>query len=798
MQSIIKKVVWVSLCVVPFIALYVADGKGVDVFNWGTPGMYFPFISGKNMLFRTMVEIAFAGWTILALHDSKYRINFKKSPLAIAYAIFVVVLLVADILGVDPAKSMISNYERMEGFVAHIHFFAYFLVLIAMLQDLKSWQTMWKVFLAGNFAVLIWAYGQLLGAQGYIFRDYFPNVGAWFSTRFPIHLSDTRLDSTIGNSAYFAIFCLINGFIAALLWSQSKENDGNKKHWVYPTLIVLNLVALFYSGTRGTIIGLVVAALLGLGLYVFKLVDSQKETIAVAVSTILYLGYSAVSLFFNNDWLQVFQTVSYVYAFILLAGSISILIRFEEKYRRIGAGVFIGIIAVIFLFQAIKTTELVASSPTLARIASISPRDITTGSRLAIWKISFDAWKERPIFGYGQDNFSYIYARKFIPEKMWNLEAWYDRSHDVFFDWLVAGGILGLLSYLSLYFVAIYLMWGRKNEMSFREKAILTGVIAGYFVHNIFVFDNMTSYILFFALLAYISNRTKESHNIHHKSFSIPDEQISLLYAPVVGILLVVIFYYVNYKPFLVNQYLIQGMNINQLIQKMPFAEAVKIQEDSFVKAIGLNTLGSEEAREQFLQMGVRVSQVNIPKEISEADRKASIDAVGSLIKAIRDDIKASFPAHKEDVRMLSLYGTFYSGIGDANSAEEILTLAHTLAPKKQLISFDLIRTYLMQNKASEAYSLAAETYDNQPIYPTAAKWYALSSVYAGKWNESHTHIADKGQTTPFDADILKALVDTKQIGLAIQLLNELKKTNPEYSSQVDTYISQLLGGLKK
>lgn len=797
MQSIIKKVVWISLCVVPFIALYVADGKGVDFLNWGTPGMYFPFISGKNMLFRTLVEIAFAGWAILALHDSKYRINFKKSPLAIAYAVFVVVLLVADILGVDPSKSMLSNYERMEGFIAHIHFFAYFLVLIAMLQDLKHWQTMWKVFLAGNFAVLIWAYGQLLGAQGYIFREYLPTIGAWFSERFPIHLSDTRLDATIGNSAYFAIFCLMNAFIAALLWSQSKENDRNKRHWVYPTLIVLNLIALFYSGTRGTIIGLVVAALLGLGLYVFKLADSKNETIAVVLSTVLYLVYSAISLFFNNDWLQVFQTISYAYAFILLASSISILVRFEEKYRRIGAGIFIGIIAVIFLFQAIKTTELVASSPTLARIASISPRDITTGSRLAIWQISFEAWKERPILGYGQDNFSYIYARKFIPEKMWNLEAWYDRSHDVFFDWLVAGGILGLLSYLSLYFVALYLMWRRKNEMSFREKAILTGVIAGYFVHNIFVFDNMTSYILFFALLAYISTRTKENHDIHHKGFSISEEQINLLYAPAIGILLVVAFYYVNYKPFLVDKYLIQGMDINRLIQKMPFAEAVKVQEDSFVKAIGLNTLGSEETREQFLQMGVRLAQVNIPQDISEADRKASLDAVQSFIKAVRDDIDASLPTHKEDVRMLSIYGTFYNGTGDPVSAEKILYLAHTLAPKKQLISFDLIRAYLMQNKMGEAYSLATETYDDQPIYPTAAKWYALAAVYAGKWNEARAHMLEKGQIMPFDQDVLKALVDTKQIGLAIQLLNEFKKTNPEYSAQIDNYIKQLIGGKK-
>jgi O-antigen ligase len=737
MQNIIKRIVWVALAIIPFLALYVADGGTFDLINSGTQGLYFPFISGKNILFRVLVEIAFAGWVVLALKNAAYRINIKKSPIFIAYAVFMVVLLVADLFGVDRQKSIWSNFERMEGLVGHIHFFLYFFVLTAMLPTLENWRKMFKVFLASNALVLVYAYGQLLGAKDYFFGSHFPTVSAWFSTRFPIHMSESRLDATIGNSAYFAIYCLMFIGISALLWSQSKNP---KKDWVYPVLIALNLIALFYSGTRGTLIGLIVGGIVTLGIIAWHKKGHMRK----------------------------------VFAGTILVGAV--------------------LVGSVFVF---KNTTFIKSSPTLARVASISPTDLTTMSRLSVWKISYQAWVEHPVLGYGQDNFGYIYARKFLPEKMWNLEPWYDRSHDVFFDWLVAAGLLGLLAYLSLYVVAFSRMWHTDSQMPLEEKAILTGVIAGYFVHNIAVFDNLTSYILFFALLAYIGVRTRHGY-VAPTGKTLDDEQINLLWAPVVGIVLLVSLYYVNYRPFLVNRLIIRALSLSQLTATMPFADALKISLTSFQDALALNTLGSDEGREQFLQMGVKVGQVTIPAETPAGDKQAITQGINNYILAVRNDITASLPSHDTDVRMLSIYGMFYNGIGDGVSAEQVLSLAHTLAPNKQNLSFILIRAYLTERKFPEAYALAKQTYDIAPVFTDAAKWYVLTAVYDSKFSEARAHIAANGQTVPFDNDILGALVSSGQIQLAIQLLQELKKTNPELATQVDAYIKQLLAQPRK
>ena len=92
MESILKKIIWACLLCIPFVALYVASGHALDVPNWHSAGMYFPFISGKNLLFRLLVEIAFFSWVLLLLKDAKYRLSVRKSPLLIAYSIFMVVI----------------------------------------------------------------------------------------------------------------------------------------------------------------------------------------------------------------------------------------------------------------------------------------------------------------------------------------------------------------------------------------------------------------------------------------------------------------------------------------------------------------------------------------------------------------------------------------------------------------------------------------------------------------------------------------------------------------------------------
>jgi O-antigen ligase/tetratricopeptide (TPR) repeat protein len=733
MQNILRNIVWGCLIIIPFLALYVATGRGFDIFSFGDSGMYFPFISGKNIYFRVLAEIAFAGWILLAIKDASYRFSAKKSPLFIAYSVFIAVLFVADLLGVDVHRSMWSNFERMEGFVGHIHLYLYFVVLTGMLATVSDWSKQLKWFVVSSIAVNLYAFGQLLGAKGLIFEKLMPGVNNWFNARFPIDMSTTRLDSTLGNSAYYGVYTLMFVFICAILLVQA---TSKRAKWVYGVLIGVNVIGLFYSGTRGSMIGLLIGAVTTLGIMAY----------------------------------------------------------FEKgKSRKVLAAAVVGIAVFVFALFAAKNTDFVKNSPTLNRLASISANDVTGASRIAMWTISYEAWKERPVLGYGQDNFTYVFARKFDPVRMGTLEPWYDRSHDVFFDWLIAAGLVGLVSYLSLYAVALWLMWGKKNDMPVREKALITGMLVGYFIHNVFVFDNLISYIMFAMFLAFISVRTSIAHDhVKHRNLHISDENMRLLVLPAVGIILFFTQYFVNYQPMYVNMLMLRALDANNLVQKYSFTDALARQTADFKEAIALNTLGSEEAREQFSQTALRMAQVTIPPEVPQEEKQKLAEAMNGLLLAVKQDIDATFDHYKEEPRMLSIYGMFLNSIGDSAGAEKVLTQAHLVAPKKQLITYDLVRAQLMGGKYKEAYALAKETYELAPKNPASVKWYVIASVYAGAFKETKAAIAKDGQVIPFDQEILNAALSIGQIQVAIEMLQDLKKEQPAAASQIDAYIKQI------
>jgi hypothetical protein len=65
---------------------------------------------------------------------------------------------------------------------------------------------------------------------------------------------------------------------------------------------------------------------------------------------------------------------------------------------------------------------------------------------------------------------------------------------------------MGLFAYLSIFAIALWILWQR-NAFSRSEQGLLSGLFAAYFVQNLFFFDSTTSYILFGTVLAYIVRR---------------------------------------------------------------------------------------------------------------------------------------------------------------------------------------------------------------------------------------------------------------------------------------------------
>lgn len=137
-------------------------------------------------------------------------------------------------------------------------------------------------------------------------------------------------------------------------------------------------------------------------------------------------------------------------------------------------GLFGGVMAVLLLVGTLvyfKDSPFVKSIPG-SRIFDISFSANTLKDRAIMWKIAWDGFKERPLLGWGPENFSNVFAHDFntayfTPAK--GLGRWFDRAHSVYFDYLVEIGALGLLSFLAIFIVLYWQIFHARRTGETKE-----------------------------------------------------------------------------------------------------------------------------------------------------------------------------------------------------------------------------------------------------------------------------------------------------------------------------------------
>jgi len=202
-----------------------------------TEPLVFPFMSGKGHLLRLLVALAVACWAVLAIDRPELRP--RSSPILLALATFVVVLGLADVVGVWPARSLLGNLERMEGWQTHLHLLGLFLVLPAALTSERLWRRYFQTSLGVSVVVTAVAFAQLGGLV-------------------VLHGEHGRIDGTLGNPSFLAAYLAFHIWLAALLATDvSTAIHLRRVYWVVATI---EAAALFFTATRSAILGVVAGA----------------------------------------------------------------------------------------------------------------------------------------------------------------------------------------------------------------------------------------------------------------------------------------------------------------------------------------------------------------------------------------------------------------------------------------------------------------------------------------------------------------------------------------------------------
>ncbi len=471
-----------------------------------------------------------------------------------------------------------------------------------------------------------------------------------------------RLAGTIGNAGYMAGFLFFSIFFGLLLLF--KRNNIYLRIY-YGLVILLESFIVLYTDTRGGILALFISGLLFVLYLLFFYFRGDKS--AAAKNKKLFLAgwlILALALIFST-WL------------FLNSGS-----------------------------------DLVKNSRVLARMASIASESVTAQNRLMTWGSAWQGFKERPILGWGYENFYQPFDQYYNPKIFRHAGSviWYDRAHDIIFDRLITGGLIGFLSYFALLLLPFYYLWRKYRQKQGDSKryfipVIFTLIIFGYLIQNLFIFEALVTYIPLFLVIGFVGvfGRHYEWKFLENKNF-----KIALLAVFIIAF--TPILYLVNIKPLKANIDLTKAISAPNLT----FDQRI----DLFESVLARQTNGNQEYRRQLFNFFQDAASAK------DVDQPTLARLAGLVEKENKKQIAEnpySVTNYLVEMRFNNMMFNLTGNINYINNNPSLFAKAKELAPNRQHIYFEIgytnfyLANYLKQNNQTDSadanYKLAIEAF---------------------------------------------------------------------------------------
>lgn len=617
----------------------------------------FPFIVPKILLFRALVTLLLGCYALLLFIDwDEYRP--RLTSLSLAVLIFFISFALSTFLGVDAYHSFWDNHERMLGLFTIAHFVIYYFIVTAVFKNWTDWKWALRMFLFAGSVVMFIGCLQKINPE------------------LLLNQSGDRVASTLGNPIYVGGYGLFLFFASLLLFFREKDTLWRLAAGAGGILAVLGLL---FSGTRGSVLGLmagVLAAIIG-------------------------------------------------YIFIL-----------KSKSRlRSGIGVVLGAVFVLMAAAYLnRGTVFVQNIPGVGRLLGSSWTGGTGTTRLIAWKIAVDSWKERPIFGWGPNNFFYAFNQYYNPRSLefGYGETWFDNAHNIILNTLTVQGVVGLISYLAIFAVAVGALWRSKDR---REKNIHLVVIGSAFllahiVQNITVFENPTSYLYFMFWLALVNRLSTEifgspaiGNNVTMKQYNNASKEsnqpISLGIISLVGLAGCLLIFIFNIQP--------ARANIKTLAAMRALSASPAAGLPAANVALAFSSPHIDDIRADIARLLTDV----MAREYQNLDKNQSNEILGVAFAALEENVRL----HPRDIRtymsLTQISQLQFSVSSDARyivAAHNYIETALAYSPRRQQLVFMLASMKAQLGKKDEAISLMQQAINDDP--KIAESYWRLAFIY--------------------------------------------------------------------
>ncbi|MCA9391476.1 MAG: O-antigen ligase family protein, partial [Candidatus Magasanikbacteria bacterium] len=356
----------------------------------------------------------------------------------------------------------------------------------------------------------------------------------------------------------------------------------------------------------------------------------------------------------------------------------------------------------------------------------------TITTRLIAWDIAWKGFKERPLTGWGFDNFHIIFNQHYNPQSLrfGQYETWFDRAHNTVLDVMSMTGLFGLIGFIAIYITIFYSSWRayKKGWIDLPIAAMLFSLPIAYFVQNLFVFDHPAGFTMSYLLFALVVGATQKDFVGEKSKEEVKEEAEGRHEAPwiaygAISLAALFIVWAYSITPFNISRIALRSnglissnpqMGIDLAKQARDYGWTPYVDEQSFL--LSRNLISIAGAQPSAVQSPIWKDGYQLAKELS--------------LEEISRHPKNTHP------RFILARLAQEAFVGDAPEGQVSLDQykeAIKLSPQRQQLHFSLARLYLMAGRVDDALAILKDVTTFDPDAGEPFWNYGLSLLFDKK-----------------------------------------------------------------
>ena len=727
----------------------------------------YPLIFLKVFVFQAIVSILFVIWLALILRYPEYRP--KLTVVHITLGIWLLALIVTAFNGVNLAHSLWSTQDRAIGIVFILHMAAFCLMLQTAVKNIG-----WRQFM--NYLAAIGLVMALLGFMNRIAPVIF------------YAMPGARPGGTLGNPSFLAAYLLFMLGFGAWLFAtaprQGERQQSNIRPW--PLLWIAGGVAVMagvYISKTDDIANIIGLAAIVWGAYQWLKVAEGASRFWYRVTLAAIMAIQLALLFLAN-------TRGALLALVFALGLLLVLRVWRDlrspggwsrAYRSPAAVVLALLIVLGGTFVATRSAKIWQSVPGFDRLAQLSTGDATVNNRKVVWGIAAESIKERPLLGWGTDNFRYPFDLRYDPTLLNSNsdETYWDKPHNVFLESLVTSGGVGFVAYLA-FLLTIFLAVRRSDE---RFRPFGYAILAAYLVQNFVIFDSFATYLMLFIFIAFVSENRMPAKETAALPAGRP-VKLPVTIAVLAGALFVSV-WMLRTDAVTIYGNTLQYQGLNYFVNRLP-DEAIA----AYRKGFSLNYPYAGEIRQSYVaSLKQLIGQIEIVKVaqaiqlgLDEYPKAIAADPYNHFSHFTIADARTTF--YRVDKKFLA-------------GAQEEIEMAEKFSPRRQQIFYVRSRIRLALGDTAGGLAEMQRAIDLAPDVGEPHFFHALLNVGTGTIDEINRELVlalDQG-FEPVNLQQLRLVVQyfllNEQYALGADYLDEFKEVPYSMRLEHQLYLGQ-------